>query len=171
MPATYESIATTTVSGSSTNAINFSSFGGYTDLILQVSNQMSGASGFKIRFNSDTNSNYSITTMQGFSNTPTSYRAASAAGIHNNLVFGDSTTANIFTPNTIQIQNYSNTNMYKSVIWRWGTTNYANTNGDMGALLGMWRSTSAITSIEVSAWNAVNFVAGTTATLYGIAQA
>lgn len=167
----YESIATTTVSGNSTNSINFNSFSGYTDLIIQINNQMSGASGIKIRFNSDTGSNYSFTTMQGYSDAPNSYRVANASSIYNNLVFGDSTTANVYTPQTIQIQNYRNTNVFKSLIWRWGTTNYAGGNGDMGAILGMWRSTSAITSIEISVWNAVNFIAGTNATIYGIKSA
>lgn len=171
MAATYEPIATTTVSGSSTTAITFNSFSGYTDLILVVNDQVSSASGIKVRFNSDTGSNYSMSTLQGYGSTASSYRTTNAASIYNNLVYGDSTTASAFTPQIMQIQNYSNSNTYKTMLWRYGSTTQAGGNGDLAAIVGLWRNTSAITSIEVSVWNAVNFVAGTTATLYGIKAA
>jgi hypothetical protein len=168
---TYEAIATQTL-GSAASSVTFSSISGaYTDLILQVNNQMSGASGFKIRFNSDSGSNYSQTQIHGYGSSASSARITSASSIYNNLVFGDSTTANVFTPNIIQIQNYSNTTTNKTTLWRYGTTTAAGGNGDVAAIAGLWRSTAAINAIEISAWNAVNFVAGSTFSLYGIKAA
>lgn len=166
---TYEPIATTTLR-SDVSSYTFSGIpDAYADLILQVNNQMSGASGWKLRFNADTGSNYSMTTLQGYSNTASSYRVSNASSIYNNLVFGDSTTANVFTPNTVQISSYANTNTFKTLLWGWGTTTAAAGNGDMGDIVGLWRSTSAIYSIEISSWNAVNFKTGSTFSLYGIA--
>jgi hypothetical protein len=173
MPAgnTYEAIAEQTL-GSAAASVTFSSISGaYTDLILQVNNQMSGASGFKIRFNSDSGTNYSETSLLGYAGSANSGRASSATSIYNNLVYGDSTTSSVFTPNIIQIQNYSNTTTNKTLLWRYGTTTSAGGNGEVGAIVGLWRSTSAINAIEISAWNAVNFVAGSTFSLYGIASA
>lgn len=168
MPSTYEPIATTTL-GSATSSTTFSSIPStYTDLILQVNNQMSGASGFKLRFNSDSGSNYSETYLSGYAGSAASGRLTSQSSITNNLIYGDSTTSGVFTPNIIQIQNYSNSTTNKTLLWRYGTTTAAGGNGDVTAIVGLWRSTSAISSIEISAWNAVNFVAGSTFTLYGI---
>ena len=168
---TYVALATQTL-GSAASSVTFSSISGaYTDLILQVNNQMSGASGFKIRFNSDSGSNYSQTQLAGYGTAAASGRITNASSIYNNLVYGDSTTANVFTPQIIQIQNYSNSTTYKTTLWRYGSTTGAGGNGDVTAIVGMWRSTSAINAIEISAWNAVNFVAGSTFSLYGIASA
>jgi hypothetical protein len=55
MPATYEPISRTIVSGNSTNTINLSSFGGYTDLIMTCTGTQTGSVGyFFIRFNNNT---------------------------------------------------------------------------------------------------------------------
>jgi len=171
MPSTYEKIATNTLS-SATNTFTFSSISGaYTDLILQVNNQMTGASGWKLRFNGDSGNNYSLTNLVGYGTAPTSFRVADAASVYNNFVFGDSTTSGYFTPNIIQLQNYSNSTTYKSLIWRYGTGVTNSNSGEVGEIVGMWRSTAAITSIEISAWNAVNFAAGTSMNLYGIKAA
>jgi hypothetical protein len=172
MAQTYEPIATTTLTTAG-NTVTFSSITGtYTDLILQVNNQMSGASGFKLRFNSDSGSNYSETYISGYAGSAYSGRITNGSSITNNLVYGDSVTANVFTPNIIQIQNYSNTTTYKTALWRYGSVLSAGgTTGDITGIIGLWRSTSAITSIEITPWNAVNFNSGSTFTLYGIKAA
>jgi hypothetical protein len=168
MPKTYEPISTTTL-GTTSTSVTFSTISGaYTDLILQVNNQMSSASGFKLRFNSDSGSNYSQTHLIGHSTTTVvSSRTTSASSITNNLVFGDSTTADVFTPNIIQIQNYSNSTTNKTLLWRYGST----TPSEVGAIVGLWEDTSAITAIEITPWNVVNFQTGCTFTLYGIKAA
>jgi len=59
--ATYEPIATTTVSGSSTSTVTFSSISGtYTDLVIigNLGSQTTNAFPY-LQFNGDTGSNYS----------------------------------------------------------------------------------------------------------------
>ena len=65
-----------------------------------------------------------------------------------------------------QIQNYSNTTTYKTWLSR------SNIPADfVGALVGLWRSTSAITTIQFLTTTADTFAIGTTFTLYGIKAA
>ena len=171
LPSTMTPIATNTLV-SAGSSVTFSSIPqGYTDLFLQVNNLMSGASGFKLRFNGDSGSNYSETYMSGYAGSAASSRLSNQSSIYNNLVYGDSTTASVFTPHIIQLQNYSNATTFKSLLWRYGTTTSAGGNGEVTAMVGLWRSTAAITSIEISAWNAVNFAIGSSFTLYGIKAA
>jgi hypothetical protein len=59
--------------------------------------------------------------------------------------------------------NYSNSTTYKTIL---GRSNAA-TSGTSAAV-GLWRSTSAINSIEIGT---VSFTAGSTFSLYGIAAA
>ena len=74
MPATYEPIATTTL-GSAVNSFTFSSIPNtYTDLVLVVVVPTAASSGtFGLRFNSDTASNYSHTTLSGNGSSAVSY--------------------------------------------------------------------------------------------------
>ena len=46
----YTPIESQTLSTTS-SLLSFSSFSGYTDLVLEVNDNMSGASGFKVQFN------------------------------------------------------------------------------------------------------------------------
>jgi hypothetical protein len=169
---TYDSITTTTLN-SSQSSVTLDSFSGYTDLILQISNQMDSASGLRIRFNSDTGSNYGQTHFIGHSTSTLGAQGSfgNTTSIHNNLVFGDSTGYNVFTPHIIQIQNYENTNMYKTILWRYGTLQNIDDNSDQGWIVGAWRNTNAITSIEVSAFNSTTIATNTSFTIYGIKKA
>jgi hypothetical protein len=65
------------------------------------------------------------------------------------------------------LQNYSNSTTYKTVLNR---TNYAGSGGWTVASVGLWRDTSAITSIRIaiSETQTGNFISGSTFTLYGI---
>jgi hypothetical protein len=72
-------------------------------------------------------------------------------------------TAGEWSTNIIQVMNYSNTTTNKTVLARAGIA------GDRTrAIVNLWRSTSAITSILIINNGSVNFVAGSTFTLYGI---
>ena len=167
--STYSPIATQTLTGTATS-VTFSNIPqGYTDLILQVNDQLSGASGYQIQFNNDTNANYLQMQMGGYGGAGAAAKILGASSIYNNLVYGDSTTASYYTPNIIQIQNYSNSTAYKTVLWRYGTTNANAGNAESFLITGSWNSNSPITSITISVWNAVNFIAGSSFSLYGIA--
>jgi hypothetical protein len=165
MTATYEKIATTTL-GSAQASVTFSTISGsYTDLVLVINwgESTSGDNSF-LRFNSDTGSNYSNTELYGTGSSAGSQRRSNATFMDiNRAIGGDGT--NIYSNAIINIQNYSNTTTYKTALLR---SNLATgTYPGVDAFVGLWRSTSAITSITIlPASN--NLLSGSTFTLYGI---
>ena len=168
MPAgsTYTPIATTTL-GSAQSSVTFNSFSGYTDLVL-VSNMNSTNSGMidvYYRFNSDSGSNYSRTGMYGNGSVAGSFRAANETAGYYSYINGTSVGTNTYSTNILQIQNYSNSTTNKTTLSRTAS------QGDSTiAVVGLWRSTSAITSITLGCASG-SFNAGSTFTLYGIASA
>ena len=162
MAITYESIATTTL-GSAAASVTFSSISGsYTDLVLVSNGKMSAGSAVnnKITFNSDTATNYSRTYVYGDGSTALSGRDSSQDNL--GFIYWNST-----NPSTtiIQIQNYSNTTTYKTALAR------TSESGVAAAYVGLWRSTSAITSITITRGSTNDFASGSTFTLYGIKAA
>ena len=160
MTATYEKIATTTL-GSSAASTTFSSISGaYTDLVV-VNNIIGAGTGYpSYRFNSDTGSNYSITQLYGNGTTAGSDRAPNYSGIV--IPFPDRYTTSAGYMEIANIQNYSNTTTYKTLLGRSG-----NAGSGTSAVVGTWLNTAAITSITITALDA-NFASGSTFTLYGI---
>ena len=168
MATTYEPIATTTVSGTSTTSYTFSSISSsYTDLVLIIGT--AGASGDvqpALRFNGDASTNYSITNLSGSGSTTQSSRASNATNIQ--MGYNDYLTTG--TNNYVgiaNIMNYSNSTTYKTIIDRGN-----NAGVGVGATVGLWRSTAAITSVTIlMSSGASYFIAGSTFTLYGIKAA
>lgn len=162
--ATYEPIATTTLNSSS-GTVTFSSISGsYTDLVLVTMAKLtSGTAGMRLRFNSDSASNYSNTFLYGNGSSAGSVGNTSTGA---NFYYGaylDSTNWGVTISN---IMNYSNSTTKKTVITRDGS-------GTLGvdAVGSLWFSTSAITNIDVQTTNSNVFASGSTFTLYGIAAA
>ena len=143
--------------GSAASSVTFSSISGsYTDLILVVDGTWSGSNNFEaitLVFNSDTGANYSRTVLQGNGSSASSSRESTANW---GLIASDKTSS------VIHIMNYANTTTYKTSIARSGSGNYT-----VRAVAGLWRSTNAITSIEVKTASQ-NFNSGCTFSLYGI---
>ena len=162
----YEVIETKTL-GTATSAVTFSSIPAtYTDLVLIANSSTTtvGSSEFnKMTFNSDTATNYSTTTLGGDGSSAASFRGTSVAYIRagRNTANGDS----YFVPNKIQIMNYANTTTYKTAFAQ-GPEAGAYMEND----IGLWRSTSAITSVTLTA-GLNNYKVGCTFTLYGIKAA
>jgi hypothetical protein len=159
MTATYEKIATTTASGS-VSSITFNTISGsYTDLVLIIQATVaSGGHNQELRFNGNSSSLYSVTRLAGNGSTATSSRLSNQTSIQIDTEgYLNQTIAN----RVISIQNYSNTTTNKTLI---GRDNNASTG--TGTFVGLWRSTSAITSIEVFAGS--NYSNTSTFTLYGI---
>ena len=159
---TYESIATTTGTGSS-GSVTFSSIPAtYTDLILIASGTLvsGGDSGLELRFNSDSGSNYSGTLLNGNGSAASSTQQSSVAAANSGLI---SSTA--VGNSVIQIMNYANTTTYKTVLGR-GNLPHLLTR----ATVYLWRNTAAINAVEVRT-GAGNFATTTTFTLYGITKA
>ena len=159
MALTYEPIQSTTLTSAQAN-ITFSSISGnYTDLVVVMTGGHPSVS-TRIRFNSDTGSNYSYTGIYGDGSSAGSARASNATSGY----LGSITTGVIFNT-IIHIQNYANTTTNKTAINRKNQTNsYVEAN------VILWRSTAAINSITLFA-DSGNLESGTTATLYGIKAA
>lgn len=167
MPSTYTPIATTTL-GSATNTVTFSSIAGtYTDLVVISSFTVSSDSANVIvRFNNDSGTNYSSTRIEGTGTTASSNRGTNATslGVESNIG-SDDTSPSTFIFN---VMNYSNSTTYKTMLTR--TNAAVGTYPGLTAQVGLWRSTSAINRIDIIQ-GGVNFKAGSTFTLYGIASA
>ena len=163
---TYTPITSTTL-GSAASYIEFTSISGsYTDLILVINRgSTANDAGGTLQFNSDTGSNYSSTYLQGNGSTARSGRE----GVHTYINTGSYiTTGTSITTNTIvHLQNYSNTTTYKTVLYRTNNAGTGATYLGTEAGVGLWRSTSAITSVKYNC-DGSTFLSGTTATLYGI---
>ncbi len=159
MPAgkTYEPIATTTTS-SNASTVTFSSFTGYTDLVMTMNFSLSSNAEVYIRFNSDTNTNYSRTYLEGNGSSSSSARTSDGQQI--NILGRSSQMVNI-----IHFVNYANTTTNKILLARFSSGNEL-----VGTEVGMWRNTNAITSIGLSLSGGY-FIDGSVITLYGIAAA
>jgi len=165
MPATYEPIATTTL-GSAAATVSFTSISGsYTDLVLiAIPNSSGGAANLQVQVNSDTATNYSMTELGGTGSVTASSRASNLTSIR--ISYYGYVEANNNQNTVMQFQNYSNSTTYKTVLARSN-----NAGNGTGATVGLWRSTSAITSIKLTLDTAGNFASGSTFTLYGIKAA
>jgi len=167
MATTYEKIQTTTL-GSAQATVTLSSISGaYTDLVLVVSNTNSTgttAPGVNLRFNSDTGSNYSTTMLYGSGSSAGSGRGSNNTYALINWLGGGSNS--IIVNSITHIFNYSNTTTFKTFLSR-----YNNSSAEVDAGVSLWRSTSAITSIEIVDFSTRGYAVGSTFTLYGILKA
>jgi hypothetical protein len=165
MAVTYEPIATTTL-GSATSTITFNSVSGsYTDLRLVVVPISGGSTNnMSITFNNDTGTNYSATRIYADGTSVSSARNTNQSSI----ILDAGSTYISATPSlrTIDIFSYGGSTN-KTVL---ATTNCdKNGSGALLNLCGLWRSTSAITRVDIISDG--NFASGTIATIYGIKAA
>lgn len=166
---TYKPIATTTL-GSATNTVTFSSIAGtYTDLILVINSGSTSTGGqCKITFNNDTGSNYSLTFLEGQNGTAPDTVTSGRQSNVSNIAISSFDVGPGGIPNTwiAQIQNYSNSTTYKTLLAR---ANNIRTDGynAVTAVVGLWRSTSAITRVDAT-HSSANFPTNSVFTLYGI---
>lgn len=163
MPVTYIPLATQTL-GSAAATVTFSSIpAGYTDLVLVSSYKRTTTNSARFRFNSDSGSNYSDTALTGNGTSAASSRTSNATGGFLFNYFSSSTTG--FVLSTLHLMNYSNSTTFKTCIERSNDAAQGT-----AAIVTLWRSTAAITSIVLDA-NAGNYDTGSTFSLYGIASA
>lgn len=126
----------------------------YRDLVVEIVS--SASAGLTYQLNADTGTNYSQTRVFGDGTTATSDRAATQSSV--GVSTGSVATLGSFFVN---LMGYSNTTTYKTSVGRNATAG-ANT----GAIVGLWRSTAAITSIKVLTGGTMD--AGTTVRLWGV---
>jgi hypothetical protein len=159
MPTTYDKIATNTLS-SGANTITFSSIANtYTDLVIvgAISGISATTDGWVRVGNGsiDTGSNYSWTVLSGNGTS-----AGSGRGANQTKVYWDflNSLSNISQFVIMNFMNYSNTR---------GTSGSLETN----LTFGLWRSTSAINTIQIGLDSSATFSIGSVFTLYGIKAA
>jgi hypothetical protein len=164
---TYEPIATNTL-GSNQSSVTFSSFSGYTDLVL-VSSPVSttGSNTYMwLRYNSDNGSNYSLTSLRGNASTVGGTRVGTATVDY--MCYSQEVPTTVGRTTVItQIMNYSNSTTHKTILTR---------NNDFSliveSLVSRWANTNAITSITIGMDASGSPIAtGSTFTLYGIKAA
>jgi hypothetical protein len=162
--STYEPIATQTLA-SAAATITFSSIPAtFTDLRLVWVMGNSSFATNRIQFNGDTASNYSDTRIYGNGASASSYRYTSATNISLEDGSAPNTPRELITVDIFSYAGSTNKTVLATI------SNDANGSGSVDRVVGLWRNTSAITSLLLSS-AAGNFVVGTTATLYGIKAA
>jgi len=161
--ATYDPIATQTLSSTATS-VTFSSIAAdWTDLLLVVNAKTARTNNDGdntwIRFNGDSGNNYSWTRLYGTSSA-LSQRVTNATLIEINSTAGNAALGS--AASYCAIQSYANTNVYKTVLL-WG----GNVSVSLERLVALWRDTSVITSIEIIPQTAP-WQVGSKFSLYGI---
>ena len=159
MPRTYEPIATTTVTASSSDVVFTSIPSTFTDIVLITNaNQSVNFASLSIRFNSDSGSNYSDTILLGDGSATASARQSNVTSMRTGLM------GTTIGTNILHVMNYANTTTYKTVLSRGNVA-----GNQVRAGVGLWRSTAAITSLTIVLPSGETFTG--TFTIYGIKAA
>ena len=133
--------------------------------ILRDNKAVSTDNASQITFNSDTASNYSYHYLAGNGSAASSGASTSIAFIYNYQTAAGAG-ANIFAATVIDILDYTDTNKYKTIRNLEGHD--LNGSGSLNFQSGSWRSTSAITSLTLTAASSASFVQYSQLALYGI---
>jgi len=164
---TYTLINSSTL-GSAVSSVTFSSIPGtYTDLVLVLGDLKAGTSSNTIcvRYNSDSGTNYNYTILTSGGSVGQSARATNQTysffGGYN--VGVDSTYPSVMVGH---IMDYANTTTYKTGLSRYNIER-AGSTGETQAIVNLWRSTAAITSVTVATYTG-NWSVGSTFKLYGV---
>lgn len=163
--ATYEPIATQTLA-SAAASITFSSIAAsWTDLRLVFTGTTTTSTNFTIRFNNDSSTNYSWTWVGGTGAAAQSGRFTSQTEYYQNVGM-----TSVPSMNTVDILSYAGSTNKTALVTE---DSDKNGSGQLSRAVILWRSTAAINRIDITAlYGSTNtYLAGTTATLYGIKAA
>jgi len=170
MPSTYVLIASN-VLGTSATTVTFSSIPQtYTDLFLCMSvrgNLTNLAT--RIRWNSDSSSLYSIIDLIGQGSTVlnNTYSNNTELDTTRTNQANSNWTANTFTSIEIYLPNYTSGTSKPSLSVSAAENQSASVN-NIDVVAGLYRGTSAVSSILITPGNSNNFVVGSSFYLYGI---
>lgn len=169
LPGSYESIQTVTVGSGGSSSISFTSIPS-TYKHLQIRHLFTVDTNdrvYRMRFNSDSGSNYAFHELAGNGSSVTTYASTSSTGIdggYNYTASGFSTS--YLGPGVIDILDYSSTSKYKTTRALDGID--FNGSGRVTLHSGLWQSTSAISSITLIPFTNGSFVQHSSFALYGI---
>ena len=166
----YESIATTLVGSGGTSTITFSSIPStfkHLQIRFNARTAFAGNESFYFKYNSDSSSSYTHHYL--FGNGSTAGAVASAASNTGSLVFrpaGSTAASNIFGVGIVDILDYQNTNINKTIRNLGGI----DTNGAGTVILtsGLWIDTAAINRIDITSSNSSTIQQHSSFALYGI---
>lgn len=169
MPKTYQAIASQTL-GANAASVTFSSIPNtYTDLRLVIKCKSSASSTFSLymRFNGDTNTNYSSTNLYGWGS-----MGSDRLSNNSSIYIGYQVPSNAYGQGYIcaDIMSYANTGMFKTVLDVWESQQGLSSDQAVGRTVGLWRSANAVTQIDLAMVSG-NIVSGATFSLYGIKAA
>jgi hypothetical protein len=171
----FESIATSVVGSGGVSSVTFSSIPtGYKHLQLrgmaQTNRGTYGIDELGIRFNGDTTSNYSAHMVLGDGASPSATSVNTTYGYYGYGSFG-TTTGSSWGGAVMDILDYRDTNKFKTT----RTLGGVDLNGTVGGLGGFvslissnWRSTAAITSINLFPLSGTTISQYSSFALYGI---
>ena len=145
----------------------------YQDLYISLNARAAATSGdagfsnqsYVSAYFNDITTAYSVSFLIGDGASATSTRATSQTNCYFGFIPNQNATSGIFGATTVHILNYANTSTFKTTLSR--TAGDANGSGTTTLTVNGWRNTAAINKITLYC-SYTNFVAGTTATLYGI---
>jgi len=162
MAATYELIASNTLTTTAAS-VTFSSIPNtYSDLVLMISARTSASqnrSGIALRFNgATTNVNMSGTWLEQEDNTVYSFRNDTVVQTN-----GNTTTSNVFGNAKIYFPNYTSS-VSKSYASFFVIENNSATGNQIAAVSGLFQNTSALNEIKLIS----DFVSGSSFFLYGL---
>ena len=173
----YESIATVTVGSGGSSTITFSSIPStYKHLQVRGISRSNRSASFanvaNFQFNSDTTkANYwSYHALGADGSTVSAFSAAeqNTAGVWGALSLSNNGLANTFAVFVTDILDYQNTNKYKVTRCLQGLDDNGGGWGDIKIVSGLWKSTSAISSITIVDNTTNNFMQYSSFALYGI---
>ena len=160
MPAgvsAYVPLANITLSASQSAVVFSSMLQSYRDLVLVANTTATaGSQSIYVIISGDFGANYNYVTMVGNGS------SASSSAINNSTAITESGFTNSSNNFIINVMDYSATDKHKPLLIR-GNNAAQETN----AMAARWASTSAVTSIQLTA-SANQFAAGSTFALYGV---
>jgi hypothetical protein len=163
----YESIATFTGSGNP-SSVTFSSIPStFKHLQIRWLSRNSIAAPddvISVQFNGDTASNYDLHFMYGDGSSAGAIALTNRAEIYSGYQTSNSAGANIYGAGIIDVLDYQNSNKYKTLRTLGGDDR--NGAGTLYFGSGLWRSTSAITSVKL--FSTGTFATNSSFALYGI---
>ncbi len=159
----YESIATVSLNTTQASVEFTGISGSYTHLQLRILQRSTTPNNVMMQYNSDTGTNYSWHELFGEGANASAGAASSATSMK--ATYLENIASGVVGVGVIDILDYTNTNKYKTMRGLAGSD--ANGSGYILLRSGLWRSTSAITSIKLTpasgSWDQYSSIA-----LYGI---
>lgn len=164
MAVTYEPIASVTL-GAAAASVEFTGIPGtFSDLVLIFCGKHNSATQtIQLTVNGSA-TGYSDTILSGNGTAASSTRHSSGTVIRLDNATGFNTT-NPLT-GIVNVMSYANTSVFKTFL-----ASVADPTNGVDRIVGLWRDTTAITSIKIAPGASTNLAAGFTASIFGVRAA